>query len=72
MFRKLLNKKGDLSGPIFAIIMIVIVLLCVPAFRALMVDTSWASCFVGYQIVNITTPEDCNFWEEYWSSQYSN
>jgi len=56
MFRKLLNKKGDLSGPIFVIIMIVIVLLCVPAFRALMVDNGRASQNIGNQIINITTP----------------
>jgi len=56
MIKKMLNKRGDLSGPIFAIIMIVIVLLCVPAFRALMADNGRASQNVGNQIVNITTP----------------
>ena len=56
MFRKLLNKKGDLSGPVFAIIMVVIVLLSVPAFRALMADHATASENVGEQIIDITTP----------------
>lgn len=56
MYKKFLNKKGDLSGVIFTIIMIVIVLLCVPSFRALMADNGRASENVGEQIVNITTP----------------
>lgn len=56
MMRKLLKKKGSLAGPIFAIIMVVIILLCVPAFRALMVDNGRASENIGNQIVNITTP----------------
>lgn len=56
MITKILNKKGDLSGVIFTIIMIVIVLLSVPAFRALMADNGQASENVGTQIINITTP----------------
>lgn len=56
MIKKLLRKKGELSGPVFAIIMVVIVLLCVPAFRALMADNGRASQNVGEQIVNMTTP----------------
>lgn len=51
------NRKGDgLSGVTFTIIMIVIVLLSVPAFRALMHDNAQASKNLGTQIKNITTP----------------
>lgn len=54
--RKKLNKKGNLSGPVFVIMMVVIVLLCVPAFRKLMQDNGKASQNVGNQIINVTTP----------------
>lgn len=56
MKKLLKNRKGGLSGAIFVIIMIVIVLLCVPSFRALMVDNGKAANNVGDQIVNVTTP----------------
>ncbi|QUH22001.1 hypothetical protein [Alkaliphilus sp. B6464] len=55
--KKLLNRKGDgLSGVTFTIIMVVIVLLAVPSFRALQKDNAKASQNLGNQIVNITTP----------------
>ncbi len=56
MKQKWFRKRGELSGPVFAIIMVIIVLLCVPAFRALMADNGTASENIGNQIVNITTP----------------
>jgi len=56
MFKKLLRKRGALSGVMFVVIMLVLVLLCVPSFRALMADNGQASENVGTQIKNITTP----------------
>jgi len=54
--KKILNRKGGLAEITFAIIMIVIVLLAVPSFRALQSDNAKASENLGNQIVNITTP----------------
>lgn len=57
MIKKIMTKRGEISGVIFTLIMIVIVLLSVPSFRALMADNGRASENIGTQIVNITTPQ---------------